>query len=374
MSATKGLHIEVAAAELELACSRAAGVVEKKATMPILSSVLLEGQTAPDGGRMVVSAYDMEIGVRSTHPCKVISAGSICLNADRLFAIARAASESVITIRQAERGRVIIESGRSTAKLATESIDDFPALPVAPKDGFFQVSDATLGSLIDQTEYAIGTEAAPYNIQGLRLEAKDGNLCATGFNGQRMGFASLPAEGLPATGLQVTIPAKGIRALRRILKETTAQPGEMSIGTERVDYRRGGLFVTLRLIAADFPDCSTEKIGSDWSMTIGRSRLLESLGRLDILPNENLCIVVAAADGALTITSDGNRGSMTEEIAVESQAKFQFGVNARYFRDTLSAITHEQVVLEGVDELHPIILRTPINRDPIHVVGVMRIS
>src|SRR5471030_2990871 len=62
------MELQIGTDEFSRALYRAQGIVEKKSTMPILGSVLLEAQ---EGNRLSVSAFDLEIGVQTSHPAEV---------------------------------------------------------------------------------------------------------------------------------------------------------------------------------------------------------------------------------------------------------------------------------------------------------------
>ncbi len=81
------MELQIGTDEFSRALYRAQGIVEKKSTMPILGSVLLE---ATEDGRLRVSAFDLEIGVTGTHPCEVRKGGGVAIKHKELYDIVRA--------------------------------------------------------------------------------------------------------------------------------------------------------------------------------------------------------------------------------------------------------------------------------------------
>src|SRR6267142_1830085 len=102
------MELQIGTDEFSRALYRAQGIVEKKSTMPILASVLLE---ATEDGRLRVSAFDLEIGVTSTHPCEVRKGGSVALKHKELYDIVRALPEKVVVMRREANNRVRLTSG-----------------------------------------------------------------------------------------------------------------------------------------------------------------------------------------------------------------------------------------------------------------------
>ena len=93
------MEIQIGTDEFSRALYRAQGIVEKKSTMPILASVLLEA-SEDGGGRLKVSAFDLEIGVTGTHPCEVRKAGSVALKHKELYDIVRALPEKSLVLKR----------------------------------------------------------------------------------------------------------------------------------------------------------------------------------------------------------------------------------------------------------------------------------
>ena len=74
------------------------GVVERKTTIPILSNILFEA----DGDRVLMTATDLELGIRCSCPAKVKKSGSGTIPARRLLDYVRLLPEGEINIKFAE--------------------------------------------------------------------------------------------------------------------------------------------------------------------------------------------------------------------------------------------------------------------------------
>ena len=74
------MEFTVSRADLVRELNLSQGVVEKKTTIPILSNVLIE----TDGDRIVLTATDLELGIRCSCPAKVKKAGAGTIPARRL--------------------------------------------------------------------------------------------------------------------------------------------------------------------------------------------------------------------------------------------------------------------------------------------------
>ena len=84
------------------------GVVEKRATLPILANLLLE--TTPDG--LQVGASDLEVTIRGTAEANVVRPGSVTLPAGKLHEIARSLPDSDVQFKLLDRNQVAITCER----------------------------------------------------------------------------------------------------------------------------------------------------------------------------------------------------------------------------------------------------------------------
>ncbi len=74
------------------------GVVEKKTTIPILSNVLVEAT----GDRILLTATDLELGIRCSCPARVQKAGAGTIPARRLLDYVRLLPEADVNVKLAD--------------------------------------------------------------------------------------------------------------------------------------------------------------------------------------------------------------------------------------------------------------------------------
>src|ERR1700733_4804985 len=89
------MEFTISKADLVRELSLSQGVVEKKTTIPILSNVLLEAKN----DRIVLTATDLELGIRCSCPAKVKKEGSGTIPARRLLEYVRLLPDADLTIK-----------------------------------------------------------------------------------------------------------------------------------------------------------------------------------------------------------------------------------------------------------------------------------
>src|SRR5271154_5372904 len=104
------------------------GVVEKKTTIPILSNVLIEAQ----GDRVILTATDLELGIRCSCNARIKKEGAGTIPARKLLDYVRLLPDADITFKFLDNHWASITCGRSRTKIAGMSRESFPELPEMP--------------------------------------------------------------------------------------------------------------------------------------------------------------------------------------------------------------------------------------------------
>ncbi len=89
------MEFTVSRADLVRELNLSQGVVEKKTTIPILSNVLVEA----DGSRIVLTATDLELGIRCSCPARVKKSGAGTVPARRLLDYVRLLADGDVQIK-----------------------------------------------------------------------------------------------------------------------------------------------------------------------------------------------------------------------------------------------------------------------------------
>lgn len=162
-----------------------AGVAAKNSTIPILSSVKME---AADG-QLRLTATDLECGLVTTVPCRVVESGAICLPAKRLLDLSKALTGD-IKIATDAKNYAAITAGRSRSKIPCEALSGFPDMPSAPSP-IATLDARAFSGLLDSVKFCVAPDVARGAIHAVRLEF-GATTRATAFDGNRMAYAVGP--------------------------------------------------------------------------------------------------------------------------------------------------------------------------------------
>ncbi len=107
------MEFTVSGADLVRELNLSQGVVEKKTTIPILSNVLVEA----DKDRIILTATDLELGIRCACPARVKKNGGGTIPARRLLDYVRLLPDGDVQIKIQENHWANLTSGRSRTRM-----------------------------------------------------------------------------------------------------------------------------------------------------------------------------------------------------------------------------------------------------------------
>ncbi|MDF1562511.1 MAG: DNA polymerase III subunit beta [Deltaproteobacteria bacterium] len=366
------MQIQMSAEELAKGLYRAQGIVDRKATMPILANVLLEASE----GLLAISATDLELGLKGEHPVEVGKPGKITVPARSLLDIVRSLPEKTVTLTRKQNNWVEIVSGRYRSRLVGADPADFPDLPGVEDVSFVNVEAEALSEMIEKTHFAVSTDETRYNLNGVFIEAQGATARMVATDGHRLSMVERELGGKLFLSKGVIIPRKGLSEMRRLLGE---KPGTVSLGFSGSNavFRSEGLYLVMRLVDGQFPDYQQVIPDSGkHPLTVDREALLSTLKRVSLVsPDRAPSVKLELGKSTLTVISENpDLGEASEALEVGYDGpEVKVGFNAKYLIEVLGVLGSERVILEVADELSPGLVKAEDDPGFTAVVMPMRI-
>ena len=335
------------------------GIVEKKTTIPVLSSLLIE---TVNESLVSLVATDLDVSFQTECAAEVSEAGSVVLQARRLFDLVRYLPDADIDFVKEANDWTKITCATSEFRLAGQAKEHFPSTP-SPGPGEMSIPSDALHDLISRTVYAITQEESRYALSGALLTFADGRLRMVATDGHRLALADCEIGDVPVSEkeqLRVIIPKK---ALTEILKLTAAAEEviEFSTDANHLYFKQGQRHLTSRMLAGQFPnyDLVLPK-GNDKLVTLNTDRIAQAVRRAALMADERSHgIKYELGQGRLNISSQSaDVGESREAIAVDySGEDLTIGFNAQYLLDFLGVVATDEIVFELKDEQSPALMR-----------------
>ena len=348
-------------------------VVERRNTIPILANVVLRA----DEGELSLTATDMDMDIATEVGCSVMTAGTTTMSAHLLYDIARKLPDGAEVEIAINDGHAMVSAGRSSFRLPTLPVEDFPAISSNELPVNFSLTAADMRDLIDTTRFAISTEETRYYLNGIYVhKAESGELCAVATDGHRL---AMTRQALPSGAAQmpsIILPRKAVSELRKLLDDFD---GDVLIGLSetRAEFRFGVVRLTSKLIDGTFPDYTRViPVGNDRIMQVDVSAFSAAVDRVSTIASEkSRSVKMGLRSGVLTLSaSNTDASSATEELEVSYDGpEMEIGFNARYLLDIAGQVNSDMVEFALADQGSPSLVRAPGDEASLFVLMPMRV-
>lgn len=374
------LQVNVNRNELFSALSIISSITGKKGTISILSNVLVE--TSSDN--LIITATDLEIGMKILIAAEVISAGSTTIPAKKMLEIVRESSTTNILISESDNNWVQIEAGSGKYNIACLSSHDYPAFPKYEDDGFISIPAKTINEIIGKTIFSVANEGeSQFNLTGalFQVDIRNENniIRMVSSDGHRLSLFELPVEEDISTldiGKKSIIPKKGLQELRKI-SDTTSKL-KIKIEDKQLIAKVDSLLLIIKLFHGDFPDYTkiVSLIDNNVFIEANRNDIIASMKRINLFTEDHFHVV--------NFSINKSRIELSSQSADLGNAKDEFPVlyngnemsiffNGRYFIDCLQSLTAEKIKLHISSENSPCFIKSDEEPGFIGVIMPMKI-
>ncbi len=348
-------------------------VVERRNTIPILANVVLRAEE----GELSLTATDMDMDIATEVGCSVMTAGTTTLSAHLLYDIARKLPDGAEVEITVNDGHAMVSAGRSSFRLPTLPVEDFPAISSNELPVNFSLTAADMRDLIDTTRFAISTEETRYYLNGIYIhKAESGELCAVATDGHRL---AMTRQALPSGAAQmpsIILPRKAVSELRKLLDDFD---GDVFVGLSetRAEFQFGVVRLTSKLIDGTFPDYTRViPVGNNRIMKVDASAFSAAVDRVSTIASEkSRSVKMVLNPGVLTLSaSNTDASSATEELEVIYDGpEMEIGFNARYLLDIAGQVNSDMVEFALADQGSPSLVRAPGDEASLFVLMPMRV-
>lgn len=334
------MEFTISKANLVRELSFSQGVVEKKTTIPILSNVLIEAS----GDRIVLTATDLELGIRCSCPAKVKKAGSGTIPARRLLDYVRLLPDADVDLKFADNHWASLVCGRSKTRIAGMSQESFPELPTTP-EVLAEIPAKILSLLIGKTIFAISAEESRFTLNGSLFLVKEDGITMVATDGHRLAMIEkehpLPSVKAPFKAL---LPRKAMQEILKMTSEATDEDVIKFSGDDNhLFFEMGERLLLSRKLTGNFPDY--ERVlpkDSPHSIELEKDSIKGAIERVaQFSDDRSHAIRLQVADGEVKVYSSlSDTGESEESILTEySGPGVEIGFNAHYLIDFLRSLS-----------------------------------
>ena len=341
-------------------------VVGSKATMPILSNVLIEA----DKDYILLTTTNLDLGIRCKIKAEVKESGAVTLPVKRLATIVRELPNVDVTVDGSPNHQVKLTSGGSNFRIMGIGKEEFPPLPEFGDEKSFTLEQAELTAMLKSVSYAHSSDETRYILTGVYFSFKDGKLSLVATDGRRLALTSKEIE-VPATSAgSIILPAKTVSELVRMLDK--GEKLKISFNERRASFQINtdkdssglidSIYLYSKVVEGNYPNYN-QVIPKETHQRIKLERelFLQCVHRAALVCSEKSnSVKVKLSSNLLEITAQSpDFGEAHESMAIAySGPELQVAFNPQFIMDPLRALTKDEVFFEVKDEVSPGVFKT----------------
>jgi DNA polymerase-3 subunit beta len=341
-------------------------VVGSKATMPILSNVLIEAEK----DQISLTTTNLDLGIRCKIKADVKETGAVTLPVKRLAGIVRVLPNVDVTFDGSPNHQVKLTSGGSTFRIMGIGKEDFPPLPEFGEEKAYSLEQAELVTMLKSVAYAQSTDETRYILNGVYFNFKDGKLSLVATDGRRLALIAKEMDVPAAAAGAIILPAKTVGELTRLLDK--GEKVKINFNDRRAAFQiatdkdTSGLidhvYLYSKVVEGNYPNYH-QVIPKETHQRIKLERelFLQCVHRAALVCSEKAnSVKIKLSSNLLELTAQSpDFGEAHESMAIGySGPELQVAFNPTFLMDPLKALAKDEVFFEVKDEVSPGVFKT----------------
>jgi DNA polymerase-3 subunit beta len=371
------MHLNCLQENLSHGLSVVGRAVATRTTLPITQHVLL----TTDGGRLKLSATNLEIAVSTWVGAEILEEGSLTVPARLLTDFVNSLPRQPIEITtEGQTKGIALKGAKVQASINGADADEFPPIPSVEDGVATRIGAKELREAIHQVVFAAAVEDSRPVLTGVNVELDGAKLTLAAADGFRLAVHTTQMSEPVGEKLSVIVPARTLNEVERLLEGD--EPVEVLVTPQRsqILFRLKNAEIVSQLIQGNFPNYA-QLIPHEHStrVVVDLAELQRATRTASIFAKDGSGIIriqVSPAEGGsgkLEVSSRAeelgdNTGEM--EAAVEG-GEGRIAFNSRYLSDVLAVMGRDQVSLDMTTSSSPGVLRAVGDDKYVHVVMPM---
>ncbi|MCQ2486872.1 MAG: DNA polymerase III subunit beta [Clostridia bacterium] len=336
---------------LSESCQNVQRVVSSKTSIPAMEGILLKAEN----GKLLLTGYDLEVGIKTELDVKVEEAGSIIIGAKILCDILRKLPAENVRIEADERQLCTIKCGEAEYKIVGIDAAEYPELPAISTENSVIVDSDVLGNMVKQTIFAVSTADNNIIHTGIKFEISENKLRLIAVDGFRL---AIRTENIKYEGddISFVVPSKTLSEVIKLLDGGDVV--SLSVAKRHIIFEVGSYCVISRLLDGEFLDynAAVPKTHST-EVVVNTKTFIESIDRTSLLITDRLKSPLRCVfdENVIKISATTSIGTANDKINASVDGnRVEIGFNNRFLIDAFKATDVEVVKVHLNGSLSPI--------------------
>lgn len=340
--------------------------VASRAQLPVLSHVLIEAKN--EG--LVLSATDLEIGMKIGVAAKVIEGGQVAVPAKMFGEFLSSLNPGKVEL-ELEKETLVLSSPGYSGRFQTIGAEEFPAICETSKETeICTIPVPVLSQAVERVVFASAKDSLRPVLTGVLWEMGKKKVRLVATDGFRLAIEEIETENKGEERV-LLVPSRAVMEVVRLAGE-----GEIRVGhlpeTNQIYFVVGEVLVVSQLLAGNFPEYG-KILPKEFTteIVVDKGELLQAVRAAHIFARDNSNMVrwqVEEAKLKLSANSP-ERGECLVEVPIKLMGeKLEIIFNAKYLLDYLLIVEGERLFVGMGSKLSPGMMRDVERKSGQYVV------
>ena len=361
--------------DLQKSLSYCQGVIEKRSTLPILSTVLLE----INSGNLTITATDLDlIFIHKISNVEILEEGKTTTSSSIMYDIVRKISSgSKISFSNPSESKLQLESEKSLFNLNCISASEFPLTDENFNQNEFSIKSKDLLKLLNKCKFSVSNDETRHYLSGIFFHQTQNEdktfLTAAATDSHRMSISKIRLQD-KIDFEPIILPKKTIFQLCSLLEDFE---GDVKISNvkSKIKFELNNSILISKLIDGKFPNyIQVVPKENQKKLEIDLKSFLNSVDRVaSVSLDKKDGVKFNLTKDTLNLSvNNTNSGDGKESLAVKFEHELDISFNSRYLIDVASQLDGQSIEIYLKDTGSPALIRDPADYDSIYVVMPMK--
>ncbi|HYM65523.1 MAG TPA: DNA polymerase III subunit beta [Candidatus Sulfotelmatobacter sp.] len=347
--------------------------VSSRGQLPILSNLLLEAK----GGKLYLSATDLEIGIQTSIAVSVEKEGKITVPAKNFSDLLLNLGSQKITLFQ--EGETLKLTGEKTkASFQTMSFEDFPKLYEEKGEEFVDIKKAQIENFLQRVLFSSAIDSTRPALSGILLDKDKTEIVLVATDGYRLSLQRNVFKTKEELRKPIVIPARVFKELMSIKEDEEDIKIFISEKNNQVLFTQGDTILVGRLIDSEYPEYE-KIIPTSFSIKtqVSREEMLNAIKICSVFARETANIIKLSVEKNKIVVSANSPEVGEDSVEIEAKTtgeENQIAFNAKYLLDVLSYLDKDELVFEMNGPLNPGVFKIKEDNSFLHLIMPIRVQ
>lgn len=345
---------------------RVMNAVSSKSLNAILTNILVEARDET----LFLTAYDMELRIRTALPATILQPGAIAVPAKKFADIIGAlpVGDLVFETKLDNPDDIVLTCHKARYEMHGHNADGFPAPEPFAEDWSLVIGGKELVDCLCKTEFARSEDESRQALNGVLVSIRGGMRTIAASDGRRLSLVESPLESPATDGGEASpaptkegefiLPRKTVIELIRSVDQSKTVTIRLTHTT--AVFENGDTIMTSRLVDKTYPNYrSVIPVNFRNSVLVPRALFADVVKRVKTMASDSdggASILLSIKESTMTISASSQEyGNAQDEIAVELHGDpIDIAFNPQYLSDPLKTLACDKFELKYNDGVTPV--------------------